>query len=342
MIEESLEKHQKSNKKRKEHEYNSFQQPQMRFKARNTIERVYDVINEQSFGRIDKKLILSHFKTKLKKNNVSSNYTDYLEDQLPKYLTYNINKLKDERLKEEGEEGEFEDDEHKYFIRTDSNFFKNKEGNRVTNNADTVYHKYIERNKSASQAMNLLSDYHVKTHFKGASNLLLSKQKNIETPNIINLNIEFPKNHQNTNDNQKKTFINNNEKKLPTNSINSNNNIITSIMSDEISNDIIKSFPLLYNVNNNNILKEKNLTDNEILTKLKKMSEKPFIIDENNDDKPKKKKVDFKKIFRQKDQSNNNNNQNSKLNKVKIFSDVVKTSINFFEEEIRKKRGIFS
>jgi hypothetical protein len=113
-------------------------------------------------------------------------------------------------------------------------------------------------------------------------------------------------------------------------------------MSDEISNDIIKSFPLLYNVNNNNILKEKNLTDNEILTKLKKMSEKPFIIDENNDDKPKKKKVDFKKIFKKKDQSNNINHQNSKLNKVKIFTDVVKTSINFFEEEIRKKRGIFS
>lgn len=338
IIEESVEKHQKSIKKRKEDVKFLFQQPQMRFKARNTIERVFDVINDQSYGKIDKKFILSQFRTKLKKNVVSSNYTDYLEDQLPKYLTYNIIKLKDERLKEEGEEGEFEDDEQKYFIRTETNFTKNKVGNRVTNNADTVYNKYIERNKSASQAMNLLSDYHVKTHFKGASNFLLSKEKKSDSPKMINLNLEFPKNQQYINNNKKKQSSNTNEKKLPTNSINSNNNIITTIMSDEISNDIIKSFPLLYNFNSNKILKEKKNIDNEILSQLKTMSEKPFIFDENSDDKPKKKKVDFKKIFKQKDP--NNNSLNNKLNKVTIFPDAVKTSTNFFEEEIRNKRGI--
>lgn len=338
-IEESLLRHQKSLNK-KEHEDIKFLQPQMRFKARNTIERVYDVINEQSFGRIDKKLILSQFKTKLKKNDVDSNYTDYLEQQLPKYLTYNIHKLNDERLKEEGQEGEYEDDEHKYFIRTDTDFYKNKEGNRVTNNADTVYHKYIERNKSASQAMTLLSDYHVKTHFKGASNFLLSKVKKSDSPKIINLNVEFPKNQPKTNDDQNKASTNSNEKKLPTNSISLNNNIITTIMTDDISNDVIKNFPLLYNVNSNNILKEKTLNDNEILFKLKKMSEKPFLLDENNEDKPKKKKVDFRKIFKQKDP--NTTNHNNKLNKASMFSDVVKSSMNYFEEEIRRKKGIIS
>ena len=66
VIEESLERNEKSGLRRNETE-ETFVQPQMRFKARNRIERVFDTINEQSYGKVDRNIILTHFKTKLKK-----------------------------------------------------------------------------------------------------------------------------------------------------------------------------------------------------------------------------------------------------------------------------------
>lgn len=309
----------------------------MRFKARNTIERVFDVINQQNFGRVDRKLILSVFKNKLKKDEGYSNYTEYLEEQLPKYLIYNINKLKDEREKEEGEAGEFEDDETKFFIKTDNNFYDSKDGGeRQSTVASTIYRNYMARNQSASLAMKLLNDYHVKTHFKGASNLLLNKPKKSDSPPLINLNKDFPKNEFKKSEHTIKSCLEPKKNKLPTNTISINNEKITSIINDDLNKDIIKNFPLLYNVNSNNILKEKGSNDSELLIKLKKMSEKPTLRDENNDDKRKKKKVDFKNIFKNKESENPTS---QKSNNPKNFMETYNASFNYFEEEFKKKKG---
>ena len=192
VIEESLERNEKSGLRRNETE-ETFVQPQMRFKARNRIERVFDTINEQSYGKVDRNIILTHFKTKLKKKIGYQNYTEYLEQQLPKYLTYNIKNLRNERENEAKSEENTVDEEQRFFIRTDTNFFNpnDKKKDRKANSQSDFYKDYIKKNQSASQAMKLLSEYHVKTHFKGASNFaIVNSHKPTTSLKIFNFSQE--------------------------------------------------------------------------------------------------------------------------------------------------------
>lgn len=342
IVEESLEKNDRHFFKRHEPE-EIFQQPQMRFKARNRIERVFDTINEQSYGKVDRNVILKSFKTKLKKKIGFQNYTDILEQQLPKYLIYNINKLKNEREKEnKTEEEEYSDEEKRYFIRTDTNFFTEKDkADRKSISQSNFYKNYVAKNQSASQAMKLLSEKNnVKTHFKGASNFAMVHAKKQHSPEQPKLDLTKEQSnieelHAKTQEQASPSSIRS-KKRFPTNHINSHNEKLNSIINDDLNKDIIKNFPLLYNVNTNNILKEKKFTDQTVLQKLKRMSERPFLVEEKKEDPKKKKKIDFKKIFKKKTDPNEEVT-NNKLLSSRFIGDIYKVSIDYFEEELKKK-----
>jgi len=153
--------------KRKQEE--EFVQPQMMFTARNRIERVFDAINEHSFGKLDRNLLLETLNKKMKKSFHAKNYTELLEHQLPKYLRQNINKLKKENVKEE--KTEEKDDEDRFFIKTETNFFVPEKIDKKF--LVTLDKNFYKRNQSSTQAKKILGEYHHKTHFRGASNFAL-------------------------------------------------------------------------------------------------------------------------------------------------------------------------
>ena len=131
---------------------NKFIQPQMRFKPRTDLERIYDSINSYSFGRINKDIINKQLKS------LDLNEPEVLETKT-----------------EEEEIDSFKDDHSKSFERES---LKNQYGQREQNK---VIQKKIKGRKHVdnSEAKNLMKEYHNKTHFKGATDVSLfcSKDK---------------------------------------------------------------------------------------------------------------------------------------------------------------------
>ena len=308
--------------------FEKFVQPQMRFKARNRIERVFDVINDQSFGKLDRNLVLSHLKTRLKRKVGVKNYTEYLEQQLPKYLSTNILKLNKER-ENERKKGEG-DDEEKFFIRTFTNFYNDGQNQRNSLNSTTK--SIIKQNlnssiQESSQAMNLLNDNHIKTHFKAACNYAVINQKKLEMPKIVNSNNLFQSNHQKSISRNKSQ--NKSQKNFPQNSLIKNNDKITSLLKEDMNKDMIKNLTILYTDNTNNELKENNGFDEDVLKKLKKMAEKPFLNEKPEINKPKDTKAILRRIFKRK--------KNNNILNTRFGGDIYRTSMEYFEKENKSK-----
>ena len=268
----------------------------MRFKARNHIERIFDVINEQSYGKVDKRIIISHLKTSIKSKEGVHNKTEYIEQQLPKYLTRNILNLNKEREKN----NEFgDDDEKRFFNHTDKNLFneKIKTDNLMMKTANNfLKNSLTATNQDGIKSKNILTDYHMKTHFKGVSNLaILNYRKQLNLQDVNNNKIFKDKNES-----KLSLFKSKNLKKdLPQNSFNLNNEKISSLLNDEGTKDIILNCASLYNENVNENSEEKNYFNKDTLQILKKISEKPFLKEEQEsiESKSIKKKFLFQKQF---------------------------------------------
>jgi len=127
-------------------------QPEMRFKPRTDLERIFDEINKNSFRKLDKNIIERQLKTleinATKKNNESENDSD----EIPDY--------KDAAKMEE----QYDDFD---YLGLD----KQTEETKAEIEKKMKYQ--ISRKKELnSQAKNLMKELHNKTHFKGVTSMV--------------------------------------------------------------------------------------------------------------------------------------------------------------------------
>ena len=130
-------------------------QPQMRFKPRTDLERVYESVNLNFFERADKDVI----KRQLKNINLYSSKKTFDSNSFTKNTVAAINEDKKNNL-------DFPD----YLIRN----FKtppNKVDLYKGNNSPNV--KILYRKPINNESKKLISDFHHKTHFKGLESILL-------------------------------------------------------------------------------------------------------------------------------------------------------------------------
>ena len=183
------------------------------------------------------------------------NYTEFLEQQLPKFLTRSISNLNKERENENKAKGV--DEELRFFIKTDTNYlFENRKRASLIN----LFKQNFETNQENSQAKNLLSEHNMNTHFKGASNLAMINSNIPETPRLPKIDKMFNariigKSSLNASIKPQKNFTQSTFAK--------NNDKIASLLNEEINKHLIKSIKLLYNDNTNKILNDKNTCDKD-------------------------------------------------------------------------------
>jgi len=109
-------------------------QPHMRYKARSDLERIWDSVNKTNLGRANKEIIENQFKI------------------------FESNNKKKNRIEDE---------------KKDDDFIDNKRHLNVNQNEPEKKSKTREQIKKEMnvEAKNILSELHVKTHFKGATSL---------------------------------------------------------------------------------------------------------------------------------------------------------------------------
>ena len=130
-------------------------QPQMRFKPRTDLERVYESVNLNFFERADKDVI----KRQLKNINLYSSKKTFDSNSFTKNTVATINEVKKNNF-------DFPD----YLIRnfkTPPNKVDLYKGN-YSPNVKILYRKPIN-----NESKKLISDFHHKTHFKGLESILL-------------------------------------------------------------------------------------------------------------------------------------------------------------------------
>ena len=156
-------------------------QPEMRFKARTDLERIYDALFEKNF-RINEKQIIER---QLRNLNLNSYQTPEIIKKKMTIITPN-------------DESNFEEEERKYKIKPNPLFEEAKKKEREKNSVDVIYgegklyynpkklffkpwQKNLDLN---SEAEGILSEYHIKTHFKACAEVAENK---------INSNLKFHK-----------------------------------------------------------------------------------------------------------------------------------------------------
>lgn len=121
-----------------------FVQKEMRFKPRTDLERIFDAINDYSYGKINKEI---------------------LDKQLK-----NLD-LKDPEITEKSEPN----------IMPLSSDEKNNSAAELTTSKLNTLRRIKRKLVDNSEAKNLLKDYHNKTHFKAATDVaLFNRKKNIK------------------------------------------------------------------------------------------------------------------------------------------------------------------
>ena len=168
-------------------------QPEMRFKPRTDLERVYDIINEYKYGRAKKGILnkqlknIDLFKYKNKKElndlikgKIKSNDDKNLTDFNDSYERINYSHIEDLNKK-------------------NKLYFNPKK-------IDYNLKPWIKRDDLNIDAYKILTSYHYKTHFKAAKEVAANKTHFIE-----NNDLNQSKNNDNNYKSQNK--INNNEKK---------------------------------------------------------------------------------------------------------------------------------
>jgi hypothetical protein len=208
-------------------------QPNMRFKPRSDIERIYDINNEYNIGRIDKKIIERHL-TALGLNHGKTVYSD---DEELQTIFQNNKEYEFEKAKKNIEK-----------IRKERKETLNIRDKRFKLGEVSMKHFLID-------TRNIMADLHHKTFFKGASSFTLKESKsavNVVRENTTETN-NFKPNGKNLSKNE------------------SMNNIRT-LISTDIRSDVAQANPLLYNINLNPYKKREDEFDPEALNQLKELA----------------------------------------------------------------------
>jgi hypothetical protein len=141
-------------KNENEHANEHVVQPRMRFKPRTDLERVFDEVNKNSFGRVDKNLIQKQLK-KLDLNVVIQPKEN--EDEILDFQTLqSLNKFNHTRSS--------------ILHRNEKNVDTSRKNEKKVDTHD-------KRRIMNQEAKNLMSDLHIKTHFKAAAAIAIKLSK---------------------------------------------------------------------------------------------------------------------------------------------------------------------
>jgi hypothetical protein len=155
--------HEGHNENKKKHYYGidnvKYVQPQMRFKPRTGLERIFDAINEYSFGRVSKDVVNKQLR-KLDLNNMRKLKNEGYDSNEDEEI--NISREKRKRLSSMNMKEKIAEKERQ------ENLARMEEENI---NKDKVEDKFKSKRKIVdnSAARHLMKEYHYKTHFKAAS-----------------------------------------------------------------------------------------------------------------------------------------------------------------------------
>jgi hypothetical protein len=148
-------------KKKKHLNSSKINQPNMRFTAKNNLERIFDALNIYSYGRIDKnelerKKKQLETKKKMKNNELNSDDDDDEDDSL--------------------ENVDMKEKENEESLNKNNNIRGKRNGKKINKIDDK---KIMQKHDHNSQARHILSELHEKTHFKGASGFTLWKSTSL-------------------------------------------------------------------------------------------------------------------------------------------------------------------
>lgn len=144
---------------------NSIMQPSMRFKARTDLERIFETINNYSYGRADKELVQKQLRN-LELNVSKKNETEEEHHSDDEYIpSYTMASLKPHMMTESER---FRDMHDKILNERRNGLNKNK----------NIKRKLITN----VEAKNLMSEYHKKTHFKAATGFTLFDNQTTVNP----------------------------------------------------------------------------------------------------------------------------------------------------------------
>jgi len=141
----------------------NIKQPNMRFTAKNNLERIFDALNIYSYGRIDK-------------------------DELDKQKK--LLELK-KKKRENGSDDDDDDDDYSEIIEIKENEENEKLNNKNPKKHSKISHKSEDKKLMMKHARNLqarqiMSDLHERTHFKGAAGYTLWKNTSILNNDVLN------------------------------------------------------------------------------------------------------------------------------------------------------------
>ena len=343
-------------------------QPEMRFKPRTDLERIYDIINEYKYDKTEKEILNKQLKNiDLYKYKNTQDLNHLIKKKLSRIKDTNLSKL---------------NNSYDRINNIDDN--SNKK-NKLYFNPKNINYKlkpWIKRDDLNIDAHKILTAYHYKTHFKAAKEVATNKNNNInikKEKNNLNIN-DINNVNKNKNDIkdkksclllpnlfQKKYIMN----KSPTegNDIleytSYNNNLIDIKIDKDKDNDII-NFKLDDDYNeeekndfndnytkNKNPFKKKKIFDknkikilNDILTQNSKNDE--VLVTENNNNPGEEDKI----FYNEKHIEDNNNDiiiGNEKLNKNTQFDiiankilgncNILKHKSKFNDTKIKKGKG---
>jgi hypothetical protein len=184
-------------------------QPNMRFKPRTDLERIYDAVNSYSYGRVEREVVDRQLmKLDL---NVSRHRDDEIEfEEIPDYTISNYKKKK---IKTESEKKQ----EVRQKILHDRREIKNK-----------MHRKFVDN----SDARQLMADLHHKTHFKGASGFTLFHNTTLVPPPEMmrtSQNVSSQIGNYNNYTSRKNTFANNGHMNTTSSNYRSRQNTSTSL-----------------------------------------------------------------------------------------------------------------
>lgn len=120
----------------------------MRFKARTDLERIFDTINQYSYGKVSKEIINKQLKS--------------LDLNVPEI----IEKSDEEEEEEEHEMENKKRDKNEQLEKLRSLLFQKLD-------KKSKKRKFVDN----SEAKELMKEYHIKTHFKGATDISLFNSK---------------------------------------------------------------------------------------------------------------------------------------------------------------------
>ncbi len=302
-----------------------FQQPSMRFKARTDLERIVDAVNSYSFGRANYDIIHKQLKELdliVGKKSVPS--VREITQEIPDYSSSVVKRMEKKLLLEK----------------------HNQELKKLQQSIIEKKKNIGKKKLNNSQARQLLRDLHYKTHFKGATGFFLFKNSSVLHSSFFKEKKQEPKNDEYDSNINTSYYPSNTENNLNTSSYfekfnkiklnfknekdshkfnrtkNYKNKIENSgrhfLTDPDISEEIMQSNPLLYNMNINFYKKKQELDpENVDIQKLQTLRDLAFTKKSDNINYIPKKGIlkrasFFNKILENKDSFLNNeeNNEN--------------------------------